>query len=78
MKSLVFLEACKEQVSHPVQDFLKGLKEEEQLAKEVWESLAFYCFGVECSELTRDLQRQQCPSVGGRPLWVYGPKTFSS
>ena len=58
MKSLVFLEACKEQVSHPVQDFLKGLKEEEQLAKEVWESLAFYCFGVENSESTRDLQRQ--------------------
>ena len=43
---------------HPVQDFLKGLKEEEQLAKGFWESLAFYCFGVENSESTRDLQRQ--------------------
>ena len=26
--------------------------------------------------LTGQLERQQRPSGGGRPLWVYGPKTF--
>ena len=43
---------------HPVQDYLNGLNENDQLPIEVWRNLASYCFGTNSSESTRDLHRQ--------------------
>ena len=43
---------------HPVADYLKSLKKEDQLSREIWENLASYCFATKSPESNRDLKRQ--------------------